>query len=160
MPFDGACLDTSGRGSHGTQIGNTTFVAGKIGSGVLHYNTDTASGVYNCVMVYSFDRKGNATVYRDGVMENQTSIASGAAWNLDTGMIWCIGQAGGSYGETAAFDMDDMGIWRRALSSYEALSIYNAALSGRSFGCGFTSTGSAATWTSVGRRALSCNPPR
>lgn len=222
MPFDGTYLDTSGRGNDGTKIGDPTFVAGKVGSNALHYNTDTAAGAYNYVMlgaptdlsfgsevsfsvafwtkftglpgdlpwlannsfsyggagvtlapsynqgswswylndatagdwngtglyapvqntlnngawhhlVYSFDRTGKASVYRDGVLEDQRSITSAAAWNLDTGMTWSIGQAGGSYGETAAFDIDDMGIWRRALSGYEALSIYNAALAGRSF---------------------------
>jgi hypothetical protein len=84
-------------------------------------------------LVYSFDRTGKASVYRDGVLDDQRSITNGAMWNLDTGMTWAIGQAGGSYGETAAFDIDDMGIWRRALSGYEALSIYNAAQAGRSF---------------------------
>jgi hypothetical protein len=51
-------------------------------------------------------------------------------------MAFDIGQAGGAYQETASFDMDDMGIWRRALNSYEALSIYNAALNGLSFDTG------------------------
>jgi hypothetical protein len=87
-------------------------------------------------LLYTFDRTGVASVYRDGVLDNQTSIAAGAGWNLDTGMALLIGQSGGTYPENGTFDMDDMGIWRRALNSYEALSIYNAALNGLSFDTG------------------------
>jgi hypothetical protein len=45
-----------------------------------------------------------------------------------------VGQTGeGSYNVTAAYDIDDLGVWQRALSSYDALSIYTAGQSGQSF---------------------------
>jgi hypothetical protein len=77
-------------------------------------------------LLYTFDRAGYATVYRDGAMENQTSITNGNWWNIDTGRQLHIGQAAGAYTEVGTFDMDDFGIWRTVLTPYEALSIYNA----------------------------------
>jgi hypothetical protein len=84
-------------------------------------------------LLYTFNRAGNATVYRDGAVENQTRIAQGVAWNLDTGKPWNIGQASGNYPEAGTFEMDDMGIWRRVLTSYEAASIYAAGQISQSF---------------------------
>lgn len=226
LKFDGDYQDSSGHGNSATAMGVPTIVAGKLGSGALHYSTVLSDGVvteanyvmlpvspdlqftngvnfsvafwikstalggdlpflcnndisYNGVgltlapsynlgawswylnegagvykqgigrssvvnntlndgawhhLVYTFDRAGFATVYRDGVMEDETSIAAAASWNLDTGMQLLIGQAAGAYAEAAVCDMDDFGIWRKVLTSYEALSIYNAAQgAGQSF---------------------------
>ena len=67
-------------------------------------------------------------------MENQTSITNGAWWNLDTGRQLHVGQAAGTYAEAGVFEMDDLGIWRKVLTPYDALSIYNAAqAAGQSF---------------------------
>lgn len=49
LPFDSSYADTSGHGNNGTNVGSTTFDAGKIGSGSLHYSTDTGSSSYNYV---------------------------------------------------------------------------------------------------------------
>jgi len=66
-----------------------------------------------------------AFAYVDGVLDGSWSIAG--LGTLDTGEYVTIGQdPTGNYG-TATFDLDDVGIWRRALSAYDALSIYNAA---------------------------------
>lgn len=72
-----------------------------------------------------------ATVYVDG--------ASAGSWSIDglgtlvTDNLITIGQdPTGAYG-SATFDLDDLGIWRRALSSYDALSIYNAGQASQSF---------------------------
>jgi Concanavalin A-like lectin/glucanases superfamily/Immunoglobulin domain/Immunoglobulin I-set domain len=51
LKFDGDYADSSGRGNNGTNAGTTTFVAGKIGSGALHYYTDTSSASYNYVQL-------------------------------------------------------------------------------------------------------------
>lgn len=49
LPFDGNLSDISGHNNHGTNVGATTIVAGKVGSGALHYFTDTGSSSYNYV---------------------------------------------------------------------------------------------------------------
>lgn len=41
LKFDGDLNDASGRGNHGTAVGEPTFVPGKIGPQALHYNTET-----------------------------------------------------------------------------------------------------------------------
>jgi hypothetical protein len=89
-------------------------------------------------LVYSYDRSGSATVYLDGALVSQTSIVAGESWNLDTGNQWNIGQASGAYAVDGQFDMDDLGIWRRALSQAEAQSIY---LVGQNYGRSFDSYG-------------------
>ena len=73
-----------------------------------------------------------ASVYVDGTLAGSWSIAG--LGTLDYGNAVTIGQdPTGSYG-TATFDLDDLGIWRRALTSYEAASVYGAAQnSGESF---------------------------
>lgn len=64
-------------------------------------------------------------VYVDGVLAGSWSIAG--LGSLASGYYTTIGQdPNGSYG-SATFDLDDLGIWRRALSSYDVMSIYNAA---------------------------------
>jgi len=79
--------------------------------------------------VVSFNRSsGRAESYVDGLLVDARSIAS--IGNLDTGSGVFIGQdPSGTYGFAglaATYDIDDLGIWRRALNGYEALSIYNA----------------------------------
>lgn len=49
LRFDGNYQDTSGRGNNGTPQGAPTLVAGKVGSGALHYSTDTTASTYNYV---------------------------------------------------------------------------------------------------------------
>lgn len=78
------------------------------------------------------DRAANATsVYVDGLLAGSWSLAG--LGTLATGQTLTIGQdPTGGYG-TATFDLDDLGIWRRTLSSYEAASLYAAGQQGRSF---------------------------
>lgn len=77
-------------------------------------------------VVVSFDRvTATADSFVDGVQVDSRSIA--AIGNLDTGNGIYLGQdPSGLYGVTAAYDLDDLGIWRKALTGYDALSIYNA----------------------------------
>jgi hypothetical protein len=74
-----------------------------------------------------FDRSGsNAMSYVDGQSVDTRSIA--ALGDIETGEPVTIGQdPTGDYNVTGTFDLDDLGIWRRALSAYEVLSIYTAA---------------------------------
>ncbi len=73
-----------------------------------------------------------ARVYVDGVLAGSWSVAG--MGSLSSTYWPTIGSdPTGAYG-SATFDMDDLGIWRRALTSYEAASIYGAAQnSGQSF---------------------------
>ncbi len=80
-------------------------------------------------IVIVFDRKtGMGSTFVDGAKADARSIA--AVGNLITGYTLTLGQdPTGTYGVAGAFDLDDLGIWRRALSDYEAASIYAAAQS-------------------------------
>lgn len=80
-------------------------------------------------IVIVFDRKtGMGSTFVDGAKVDARSIA--AVGNLITGYTLTLGQdPTGTYGVAGAFDLDDFGIWRRALSDYEAASIYAAAQS-------------------------------
>jgi hypothetical protein len=73
-----------------------------------------------------------ASVYVDGAFAGSWSIDG--LGSLNPGNSITIGQdPTGNYG-AATFDLDDLGIWRRALTDYEAASIYGAAdTSGNSF---------------------------
>jgi hypothetical protein len=44
LKFDGNYTDASGRNNHGTAVGAPQIVAGKVGSGALHYNTELSGG--------------------------------------------------------------------------------------------------------------------
>jgi hypothetical protein len=68
----------------------------------------------------------------DGVLDGSWSIAG--LGSLNPGNLITIGQdPTGSYG-SETFDLDDVGIWRRALTAYEAAGVYGAAQrSGESF---------------------------
>ena len=73
-----------------------------------------------------------ASVYTDGVFANSWSIVG--LGSLDSTYYITIGQdPSGNYG-SATFDLDDLGIWRQALTAYQATSVYAAAqTSGESF---------------------------
>jgi hypothetical protein len=90
-------------------------------------NNDTWHNVLGVV-----DRVANeATVYVDGALAASWPIAG--LGTLATGQTLTIGQDPlGGYG-TATFDLDDLGIWRRTISSYEAAGLYAAGQQGRSF---------------------------
>lgn len=85
-------------------------------------------------MVHTFDRKGNGVTYLDGVIVDVSSIA-GLGAGIDVGNDFNIGQdPTGTYGESGVENIDDLGIWRRALTQYEAEAIYVVGSKyGRSF---------------------------
>jgi len=84
-------------------------------------------------LVHSFDwTNGVVVTYLDGVIARYVSQVDSilTAGNIDTGRPAIIGQdPTGQYPETGSADMDDLGVWRKALSSLEAASIYMAAVS-------------------------------
>jgi len=86
-------------------------------------------------VVSTFDRAGMAFTYLDGVMVDARPI-SGFTDDIDSGNAINIGQVGtANYGANVNFgaDVDDLGVWKRALSPLEAQSIYLAAQNGVSF---------------------------
>ena len=84
-------------------------------------------------LVFTFDRQGNGTAYQDGGLANTTSIIG--IGDIDSGSATTIGQdPTGTYTEPGAADIDDVGVWTRVLSPYEAYAInYVGASHGRTF---------------------------
>lgn len=92
-------------------------------------------------LVYVFDRAAGATVYLDGVgipsdavryhhSSRQAGTTATAAGNIDTGNAATIGQdPTGTYGESGSGDIDDLGVWKKALTPLEIASIYIAGVS-------------------------------
>ncbi len=89
-------------------------------------------------VVASFDRSvGAANTYIDGALAASRSIAGLAS--LDSGKAVCLGQdPTGTYAVDGVFAMDDLGIWRRALGTYDAQAIYQL---GQSAGASFDTYG-------------------
>jgi hypothetical protein len=86
----------------------------------------------------TFDRsKAVALTYLDGVQVNSSSIAS--LGTFDSTNTINIGQdPTGSYPESGSADLDDLGLWRRALDPLEVYEIY---YSGAQFGASLDAYG-------------------
>jgi hypothetical protein len=107
-------------------------VSGTGSSLATGYGTQSINNGQWHLLVHTFDRIGNAVTYLDGVQTDSRSMIG--VGDLDTANLLTIGQdPTTSYAETATLQIDDVGIWRRALSAYEAEGIYQAAQSGGSF---------------------------
>lgn len=116
--------------------GNAGWVVFVSGAGNLGWNyTESGSGRVDFGgpplndgnwhhVAVSYDREGNALTYRDGVLAGVTFIGP-ATETLDAGLPTNIGQDGtGAYtdgGNLVAIDalIDDVAIWRRALTGFE-----------------------------------------
>jgi len=83
-------------------------------------------------LVHSFSRTGNAVTYLDGAQVDSRPFAG--VGNADSGLVFNVGQDPyGSYAEDGQADIDDLGIWRRALNNTEAQSIFLVGQQGKSF---------------------------
>jgi hypothetical protein len=99
---------------------------GRINDGAWHH------------IAVTFQRNRVASTYLDGALiqdtANPTSLSADEN-NLDTpsGLTTCIGQDGtGTYGSGFTdLEMDDLGIWRRALTPQELAAIYEAGQEGK-----------------------------
>jgi hypothetical protein len=109
--FDGA-TGANGLGVYGD--------AGSINDGNWHH------------LVHTFDRVKGMVTYLDGVEAHyvaRVGSSVAAAGDVDTGHPATIGQdPTGRYPESGYADIDDLGVWRRALTALEAASIYMAAV--------------------------------
>jgi hypothetical protein len=81
-------------------------------------------------LVHVFDRKNGNLNYLDGIQvkfNKQAGTSSTAAQNIDSGNWFTIGQdPTGLYVEQGYGDIDDLGIWHKALTPLEAASIFMA----------------------------------
>jgi hypothetical protein len=119
------------RGGWSWFLGNTTTGIGLYGPD----NTINNGNWHN--LVHSFTRTGNGVTYLDGVRVNSTSVVG--VGDIDSQLDFNIGQDGsGLYPEEGSADIDDLGIWRRALTQAEAQGIY---LVGQGFGRSFDTFG-------------------
>lgn len=88
-------------------------------------------------LVHVFDRAQNVVTYLDGVVAHyskQAGTTAAAAGNVNVDTPATIGQdPTGKYAETGSADIDDLGVWHRALSPLEAASVYMAGKNGFSF---------------------------
>jgi hypothetical protein len=84
-------------------------------------------------LVHTVDRVNGVVTYLDGVAVNyavEAGSSAAEAGNIDTGHPATIGQdPTGLYPESGSADIDDLGVWHRALTALEASSIYMAAVS-------------------------------
>jgi len=119
------------------------------GWGVSLYNAGSAAGsrIYGDLggindgewhhLVFVFTRNQQAIIYQNGTNSKSFKISgtsTAAADTVDTGQAAAIGQdPTGIYAETGAGEIDDLGVWKKALTPLEAASIYAAALNGHSF---------------------------
>ena len=82
-------------------------------------------------LVHTVDRTGYAVSYVDGVQQDSRLATS--IGNLDTAGPINLGQdPTGLYQEPGSADVDDVAVWRRSLSAYEAYSIHYAATNSNS----------------------------
>ncbi|HEY3860646.1 MAG TPA: LamG-like jellyroll fold domain-containing protein [Verrucomicrobiae bacterium] len=112
-----------------TLVGTDT---GSVIADPLPGSPTTANSVWHNV-VAAFDRGASvANTWVDGNLIDTRSIAG--MGNLDTGSPLFLGQdPTGLYKISASFDIDDVGIWNRPLTPYEAISIYGAGARNQSF---------------------------
>ncbi len=87
-------------------------------------------------LIFTFDRTGNGTTYVDGTQVDATPDAAGG--DVDSGYETVLGQDPTFvYPEPATFAIDDVGVWRRLLTSYEA---YSISYVGNKYGLSFDQT--------------------
>lgn len=109
------------------------YLGGASGSAGLYGPANTINDGTWHSLVHSFTRTGNALTYLDGVLVDTRSIA--AVGDVDSGLPITIGQdPTGVYGVDTVAAVDDIGIWRKALTHVEAQAIYLVAQNhGKSF---------------------------
>jgi hypothetical protein len=89
-------------------------------------------------VVESFNRTGNGSTYLDGELVNAVPITG--IGDVDSGGVYNIGQdPTGNYPQSATYNLDDMGVWREALTDVESKSIYYV---GHNYGKSFDTIGS------------------
>ncbi|HEY5908981.1 MAG TPA: LamG-like jellyroll fold domain-containing protein [Verrucomicrobiae bacterium] len=141
------CNNDCGEGCVGFFFGPAFYVPGAWAWSFANatYAGIDADGATNSIndgnwhsVVNTFDRAGLGNTYLDGILVDSRPI-SGFTDSLDSANAVNIGQVGtGNYYVVFGADVDDLGVWRRALSPAEAESIY---LVGQNYGTSFDTYG-------------------
>jgi hypothetical protein len=98
--------------------------------------TATLSGGWHHV-AWSVTRSGEAVTYIDGAVVDRRSVSN--IGSLSSGLAVNVGQDGtGGYTEPFEAEVDDLGIWRKALSNYDIRAMY---LVGKNYGASFDGSG-------------------
>jgi hypothetical protein len=136
------CNDNCGEGCIGFFFGPAYYTSGAWAWSFENssYAGIDADGAANSIndgqwhnVVSSFDRTGMGMTYLDGVLVDTRPVSTFTD-TLDTGNPVNVGQVGtGDYGVVFGADVDDLGVWQRALSPAEAQSIYFVGVQGKSF---------------------------
>lgn len=88
-------------------------------------------------LVFVFERNSQVVTYLNGSPAKSFKISgttTAAAKIIDTGLAAVIGQdPTGLYAETGSGDIDDLGVWKKALTPLEAASLYVAGINNLSF---------------------------
>ncbi|MCL4789693.1 MAG: immunoglobulin domain-containing protein [Verrucomicrobia bacterium] len=139
LPFIGTA--TNSMNNPGWDLGPTYETGGWqwcLNDGVNNFNVNGPANSINNGEWHHFvlvvDRAAKkANTYLDGVCVGVTDITT--LGNVDTGAPTIIGQdPTGTYPESGTATLDDLGIWRRALTALEVTQIYSAgSTAGRSF---------------------------
>jgi hypothetical protein len=145
LPF--LCSATNSTGGWGLTIAPAFQTGGwawsldnsnNVGSGVQGPAASINDGSWHNV-VETFTRTNNCVTYLDGFLVNSAPIAG--IGDVDTAGPFNIGQdPTGTYQQSGTYAVDDMGVWRRALTEIEARSIY---MVGQNYGKSFNTTGPA-----------------
>ena len=111
-------------GSQGYTVA-PSYAAGGIGWSLGEYRFESAQtindGNWHHVVV-AISRTGQAATYIDG---QEIDVRQGTSTDLDTTINTAIGQTGTfAYEEAGAFQVDDLGVWRRKLTPFEAYAIF------------------------------------
>jgi hypothetical protein len=135
------------------------------------YGSAAGEGVYGDIgtindslwhnLIYVIDRVNGAVVYLDGVAAHQNVQAGTSVvgvGNISTTNIACIGQdPTGVYPQPSEgnFNIDDLGVWNRALTPLEAASIFTAGSINQLSFVGVTNAGPITlTVTNLGNASL------
>jgi hypothetical protein len=107
------------------------------GIGVYGDNNSINDGLWHH-LVHVIDRQNTMITYLDGlpahfaIQAGSSAAAATATVDATPPNPATIGQdPTGHYGETGSADIDDLGVWRRALTQLEAASIYIAGVSNK-----------------------------
>jgi hypothetical protein len=108
-------------GSDGARVANPVPASPVLNDGMWHH------------LALTVDRSNDRiATYVDGVQIDSEPVGSLATIDATNGIV--IGQdPSGTYGVNGAYDIDDLGIWKRALAPVEAESIYAAGQRAQSF---------------------------
>ena len=106
------------------------------GAGLYGPDNQINDGAWHHI-VEVFTRTNSCATYLDGALVSTVPISG--IGSIDSGLTFNVGQgASGTYSESGGFLVDDLGIWKRALTDVEARSIY---VVGQNYGKSFNTFG-------------------